>query len=183
MKKNLLKISIIFLLLSLIGAGCEKEKIDYADESIKVSSLPGISIYKTRGDYFNLISLQLTSSGQLNEIPDYILSDPRIKVDDNERISPNMRWRLKSGYIVDKESNVNRIYTNIDFQEYVDYNTANKVACWPNNLIEPRIIDKNPFTEFYHYDGLNQPEKNFTLGEINTMIEEGTLETVFTKFK
>jgi hypothetical protein len=183
MKTNLLKIFTAFLFMSLLGTGCEKDEIQYADEGIEVSSSPNISVYRTKSDYFNLISLQLLPTGQLNAIPSYTKDDSRIKVDANGKISPNTRWRLKSGYIVDKESYINRVYTNITFQEYVDYNTKNKVAGWPDDLIEPRIIDKDPFIEYYILDGLNKEVKTYTLRDINEMIENGTLETVFTKLK
>ena len=138
---------------------------------------------KTVGDYFNNISVEILSSGQLNAIPDYTLASPSIKIGANGAITPNYRWRLKSGYIIDQGSNTNKVFTSITFQEYVEYNEKNQVAGWPSNLIEPRIIDKNPFMEFYYYDGLNKAEKLYTLGEINKMIEDGTLETVFKKLK
>jgi hypothetical protein len=183
MKPKIVKLSAVFLFLLFIGAGCQKDEIEYADESIEISTLPGISIYKTNANYFNNISVQITSEGQLNAIPAYILNDPRVSVDKKGNISANFRWRLKSEYIVDKEVYLNEVFTNISIQEYVDWNTQHGVACWPNNLIEPRIIDKDPFTEFYHLGGLNKSPEIFTLGEINDMIENGTLETVFAKLK
>ena len=183
MKTMILKISALLLLVAFMGPGCKKEKIEYDDESIGISTLPDISIYKTDGDYFNNISVEVLSSGQLNAIPDYTLASPTIKVDANGAITPTFRWHLKNGYIVEKGSYVNKVFTTITFREYVDYNTKNQVAGWPDNLIEPRIIDKNPFVEYYYYDGVNKAEKIYTLGEINKMIENGTLESVFTKLK
>jgi hypothetical protein len=183
MKTTLLKISIIFLLLSLMGAGCKKDEIQYADESLEISGEPGFSIYKTNGDYFNFVSVIVVSDEHLAAVPGYTLNDPSIKVDANGKVSPNFRWRLKNGYIIAKGTDVNSVFTNITFQEYVDYNTAHGVACWPDNLIRAKIIDRSPFTEFYHHDGWNKPSKTYTLGEINKMIEAGTLETTFEKLK
>jgi hypothetical protein len=183
MKPKILKLSTVVLLLLFIGASCQKDEIEYADESIEISSEPGISIYRTNADYFNNISVQITSEGELNAIPAYILSDPRIKVDKDGNVSVNFRWRLKSGYIVDKEASLNKVFTDISVQEYVEWNTSHDVGGWPDNLIEPRIIDDNPFTEFYFYDGLRKTTRTFSLGELNELIENGDLETVFTKLK
>jgi hypothetical protein len=193
MKPKILELSTTVLLFGLIIYGCqykflpEADKIENVDEitkdSLVISSLPGISIYKTKEDYFNYISLQVLPDGRLNAEPGYILNDPRIKVDEDGNIKPNFRWRLTSGFIVDKDTYINESFTNITIQEYVNYNTANKVAGWPDELIKPRIIDKDPFTEFYYLDGIGKPVRLFTLKELNDMIEDGILETVFTKLK
>ncbi len=172
------------LLFLFIGAACQKDEIEYADESIVISVADiGIAIYKTQNDYFDKISVQYTDDSLINAIPSYTLDDKRVGMDKNGNFILNTRWFLKSGYIVDTESYIHDIYTNITIKEYVEWNDENKVAGWPGSLIEPRIIDENPFTEFYYLDGKNKPIVKFTLGEINDMIENGTLEAVFTKLK
>jgi len=183
MKINILKLSTFILILLFISTGCEKDEIEYADESIVVSSIPGISIYKTKKDYYNYISVQITDEGLINAIPDYSLDDPRIIIDKDGKATPNFRWRLKSGYIVDKETGRNEIFTDITIQEYIAYNIQNDVFGWPGELIRPRIIDKNPFYEYYYYNGFNKSEKQFTLKELNEMLENGTIEEYFTKLK
>lgn len=183
MNFKILKLSAVFLLLLFTGASCQKDEIEYADESVVVDNQPGISIYKTSEDYFNYVSIKLTLEGQPNAIPSYHIGDPRITVNKNGSIKPNFRWRLKSGFIVDKETYMDEIFTNITIQEYVNYNTENGVAGWPDELILPRIIDKKPFTEFYFSGVLNGPVIEFTLGEINEMIENGTIEQRFTRLK
>ena len=166
-----------------MGASCQKDEIEYADEGIEVSSHPWITIYKTKKDYINYVDVQITDEGKLNAIPSYNLNDPRISVDAKGNIRQNFRWRLKSGYILDNNVSIREAFTNITIQEYVDWNTAYGLAGWPDSLIRPRIIDQDPFIEFYFHDGLNKTLKTFTIGEINNMIENGTLETVFVKLK
>ena len=183
MKHKILKFSTVILLFAFIGASCKKDEIEISDESIIIDNQPGISIYKIKGDYFNFISLQLLPDGRLNAIPDYTINSSRIIVSGDGKIKINTRWLLKNGFIVDKESSLRDVFTDITFQEYVDYNTANNTGGWPNELIKPRVIDENPYVEYYHLNGLNKREKKFTLGELNKMIEEGTLETVFEKLK
>ncbi len=182
LKTMILKISALLLLVASMSPGCKKEKIEYDDESIGISTLPNISIYKTNSDYFYNIPL-VNLNGQVSGIPTYTANDPSLKINSEGKLSSNFRWRLKDGYIIDEESYINRVFTDITFEEYIDYNTANKVTSWPITLIESRIIDKNPFVEYYYYDGVNKAEKIYTLGEINKMIENGTLESVFKKLK
>ena len=184
MNQRIIKPTVMALLLLFIGASCQKDDFEVADESIVVDNLPGVSIYKTNTDYFNYISFKLTSDGQPNAIPGFHLKDSRINVDNKGRISPNFRWYLKSGYIVDTDTYIDEIFTDISIQEYVDYNTKNNGAnVWSTEQLLSRIIDKKPFTEFYHMGCLNCPIKEFTLGELNTMLENGTIEEHFTKLK
>jgi hypothetical protein len=166
-----------------MGASCQKDEIELADENIEISTFPGITIYKTKNDYINFVDVQITDDGRLNAIPSYNKNDPRISIDEKGNVKQNFRWRLKSGLILDNNVSIREVFTNITIQEYVDWNTENGVSGWPNNLIEPRIIDEDPFTDFYFLDGMNKIPKTYTLGEINKMIEDGTLETVFTKLK
>ncbi len=182
MKPKIIKLTAIFLLLLFIGAGCKKNEIEIADESIVVDNHPGVEVYKTNGNYFNYITVSINETGQISRQPDYTLNDPRIKMDKKGRVTYNSRWLLKSGYIVDMEAHHNDAYTNITFQEYVDYNTKNGVVM-PSELILPRIIEKDPYIKFYHMGCLNCKLKEFTLGEINQMIENGTLEEHFEKIK
>lgn len=184
MKPKILKLSSVILLFLFIGAGCQKDEIPYADESIEISVADiGIAIYKTQNEYLDKISVQYTDDNLINAIPSYTMDDKRVGKDKNGNFTLNTRWLLRSGYIVDTESYIHDIYTNITIREYVEWNEENNVAGWPGSIIEPRIIDKNPFIEFYYLDRKNQPIIKFTLGEINDMIINGTLETVFTKLK
>jgi len=183
MKTKIFKLSTVVLLFLFMGAGCQKDEIEFADESMEISSYPGIIIYKTKGNYIDYVDVQITSEGNLNAIPSYNATDPRIIIDANGNAKQNFRWLLKSGYIVDGNVSLKEAFTDITIQEYVQYNSENSVAVWPLDLIKPRIIDRDPFTEFYHLGGIGKEVRIFTLGEINKLIESGTLETVFTKLK
>lgn len=58
MKSKILKLCPVVLLFLFLGAGCQKDDFEYADENIEIYSSPGLAIYKTRGDYFNLVELR-----------------------------------------------------------------------------------------------------------------------------
>ena len=102
MEKPILKItSLLLLLFLLVGAGCKKDEIEYADENIEISTHPGITIYKTTKNYIDYVDVQLTDAGELNAIPSYNKKDPRISIDTAGNIKQSFRWRLRSGYILD----------------------------------------------------------------------------------
>ncbi len=199
MKHKIIKFSTVILLFAFIGASCQKDEIEYADESMVVeigSADPGWGIYKTKGNYFNYISFKLLDDGRLNATPGYTIKDVgipyeenplasyRLKRDKNGKIVSNYRWRLKGGYILDHEASLKHgVFTDISFQEFVDYTEKHNTGSWPDELLKPRIIDKDPFENFYYLSRYGRSPVVLTVGEINKMIEEGTLETVFKKLK
>lgn len=169
--------------IPLIIVSCNKDELDYADESIVVDNVPAVSIYKTNGDYFNYIYVGIDSIENITMYPAYNSSDPRISIDSHGSVTYNQRWKLKSGYTVCKEMRFDDMaFTNITFHELIEYTDKNGSSV-PVSWFKSRIIDKNPFIEYYWLGGLNHQTQEFTLGQINKMIENGTLETVFTKIK
>jgi len=168
--------------ISIIFVGCNKDEIEYTDESIIVNSEPSISIYKTKQDYRNFIAVSIDSAGNVVVYPVYNLNSPSISIDSKGVVKYKNRWFLKSGYIVEKEISYDKVFTNITFQEQVDFITSSSNDI-TGDWYKSRIIDKQPFTEYYWLDGLNHQTQEFTLGQINKMIENGTIETIFTKIK
>ena len=187
--KNLIKMKIVFfkiiafvLFFALMGAGCKKDEIQYADESIEISSLPGISIYKTNKDYRDKLSIGLDNEGNISRTP-LFGNDPNVvKKNSNGDYVLLRRYLLKSGYICE-DIYLDEAFTDITITEMVLSFEKNDTKYWSTERYKSRVIDKDPFSEFYYLDGINKPEKKITLGEINKMIESGTLETVFTKLK
>ena len=94
MKPKILKLNTLVLLLLFIGAGCQKDEIEYADESIEIASHPWITIYKTKGNYIDYVDIQITEEGKMNAVPSYNLEDPRISIDAKGNVKQNFRWRL-----------------------------------------------------------------------------------------
>lgn len=182
MKPKILKLGTIVLLLLFAGAGCQKDVINYDDESITVSNNPGVFVYKTKDSYMDKVWVQITPEGELNQILALDRKDTNIEIDKDDNVIPLYRHLLKSGYVVG-DAHKWAAYTDITFKEYLSYNEKNGTGSWPEELIWPRIIDRNPYVELYWWGCLNCKTEKYTLGEINTMIENGTLETVFTKLK
>lgn len=173
-----------FMSIPFIFLSCKNDDISFANENTIVSNQPEISIYKTKNDYFNYLYVGVDSVNNITMIPSYSSTDSRISVDNKGKVTYTQRWRLKSGYIVCKEMSYgNMAFTNITFQELIEYSDSNGGKSPESNWFQSRIIDKNPFTEYYWLKGLNEPYKEFTLGQINEMILSGTIETVFKKIK
>ena len=182
MKPKILKLSSIALLFLFIGAACQKDEMQYADESIVVSNNPGVSVYKMNLNYMDKVIVEVTPEG-LNKV--LALDDKTLDsyhIDSKGNLMPKYRHLLKSGYIVGGGSS-KASFTDITFTEYYNYNKEHGVSCWPSELIKPRIIDNDPYEEYYWMGCLDCAIKEFTLGQINEMIENGTLEKYFTKLK
>jgi hypothetical protein len=182
MKQIILKLSSLVLLLFFIGAGCQKDEIKYADESITVSNNPGFFLFKTKSDYSDKIWVQITPENELNQIPTLTKDSQNYLIDNKGNVKRTNWYILKNGYVIGPAHEW-AAYTDISLKEYLAYNEKNNVNQWSNELIRARIVDKNPYTELYWVGCLDCQIKGFTLGEINDMIKNGTLETVFTKIK
>jgi hypothetical protein len=182
MKSKFFKLCTVVLLFLFMGASCQKDEIEYADESISISSWPAISVYKTKGDYFSNITVGINDKKAISSYPDYNVKSDNVLVNKNGEYNFKYKWLLKSGYIVVQGGDFNCAVTNISLTEYINFNEPFKTN-WDTVLLAARIIDKDPFTEFYFLDGVNKNPKTYTLGEINNMIENDALETVFTKLK
>jgi hypothetical protein len=182
MKLKILKLCVVVLLFLFLGASCQNDEIEFADESTSISSWPAISVYKTKVDYFNNITVGLDDVKGISSYPDYNEKSVNVLINEKGEFSYKYKWLLKSGYIVVQGGDFNCAVTDISLTEYINFNEPFKTN-WDTVMLSARIIDKNPFTEFYLLDGVNKTPKTFTLGEINKMIENETLGTVFTKLK
>lgn len=182
MKSKILKLCPVVVLLLFLGASCQNDDIEYADESIVVSNHPGIFVFKTKDNYSDKIWVQITPEGALNAIPVLTEETQNMYIDKNGNVNRTRWFLLKSGYIIGP-AHERAAFTNITLTEYLQYNKKNNIDHWPDELIWPRIIDKDPYSELYWMGCLDCAIKEFTIGEINKMLENGTLETVFTKLK
>jgi len=180
MKTKLLKIIFIIFSFGLFVTACGKDEMQFDDESIQVSSYPGFCIYKTKNNYINNIEVGIDSTGNVSWTTIYSFSSNAVSVDKGI-VSLKNRYLLKSGYILDF-TGFNVAFTDITIKEMCEKYQEFGSDYWSGKM-QSRIIDKNPYTEYYQIGSLKMPERIFTLGEINKMIESGTLEPVFTKLK
>lgn len=181
MNAKILKLSIIFLII-ILDLSCDKIKNE--DE------YPGVSIYKTKSDYFNLVDIGMKDDRIYHTQhfwnPRYN-SFNKMEILNNDTIY-KYRYRLTEGYVLDGEAGVNDdVFLNLTFKEYLNREIKNSVlgigAYIPDDTLRKYILDKDPYTEFYQnrvdvkrlyiHDSL----------EINEIIKNGEIDKYFEKIK
>jgi hypothetical protein len=123
------RLLIIILILGFIG--CERFEIGSVD--------PGyMSIYKTKQDYSEFICVSLSS------VDSKVFGHPAVSyVDDEKPVSLSNDYKVKAIWL-------NMVYTDIKIEDWttikdsIDKNNINE-----HTYIYNRIIDFNPFSEFY----------------------------------
>lgn len=182
MKPKILKLSTVVLLLLFIGASCQKDEFELADESIEITSIPSICIYKTKGDYRDKLAFCLDSAGNITCTPLFNENSTVVEKDTDGNYKLRHRHFLKSGYILEDIS-TDRAFTSVTINEMVESFRKYDPGYWSHERWESRIIDRDPFAEFYRYDNNGKPPITLTIKEINEMLINGTIETQFTKLK
>jgi len=168
MKTIVYKISAIVLLYTLIGAGCKPEAL-----------APGISIYKTRGDYYELVTIGMKGNKIFRT--SHLIGDRyRFDYTGNDTVY-NRRARLVGGYVLDKESSEEYdVFLGLTFKEYMRKET--KYGYLPDDSLYKYIIDKNPYTEYYR----ENRSEGFSISDtaaINEIIRKGELQKYFNREK
>lgn len=182
MKHKILKLSTVVLLLLFIGVSCEKDELDYADESIEIPTSIGLSIYKTKKDYKEFLTVSLDSAGNVSSTPLFGNNPSVVTEKEDGSFTLNNRYLLQSGYVLE-DIYIDHVFTDITVEEMVISFTENGAAFWSPERFINRIIDRNPFDEFYFQKSETYESETITIGEINEMIENGTIENHFTRIK
>jgi hypothetical protein len=136
-----------------------------------------VHIYKTNADYFNYINLW----GKDQEHASNVLISNRLKFENNDTIF-KWRWKLEQGYVADvTEIWYTDYFTNISFKEMLRYNESNGI--FPFDSIETRIIDRDPFIEFYVDDRDSFYRMPEPIDELNEIIRNGEIEKYLHRLK
>jgi hypothetical protein len=148
---------------------CKKNQTVAEKKSESISSTkqitgPATVIYKTKADYSKFIPVVLSDDG--SKIISY--PDPQDVKDADMLRTPSA---LHQGYWLDNKGiSLKTVFINITYEEY------SKMASPPSlQEMYSKIIDKNPFTEFYACDlrasfGVN------IIDAVNDMIDKGNLK-------
>lgn len=182
MKPKILKLSTVVFLLLFIGASCQKDEIEYADDNIEILADPGISIYKTASNYEAYLPVCIDTIGNITCTPLFGDDSLIVKKDKTQNYLLKNRYFLKSGYILE-DINFNSAFTDISIDEMIDKYMEFGPQYWTLDKYYERIIDDDPFIEFYYLSDIEKRNIVLTIGEINDMIQNETLETVFKRLK
>ena len=170
------------LLIIFVGVGCDKNEIEIADESVTVSSYPWLSVYKTKADYFNNITVEINDNSEVISYPDYNEKSSNVILGKDGKYKYMYKWLLSNGYVVVQGGKFKCAVTDISLTEFINFNEPYKTN-WDSKMLQDRIIDTDPFVTFYSMDGIGKSIKEYTLGEIKEMIDNGTIEVYFEKLK
>ena len=134
-----------------------------------------IVIYKTKADYSEYVNLW----GKPQEHP-HDFSSGDLIFDNNDTIY-RYRWELEQGYIAEGSEIWHTDYfTNITIKEIYRYN-----GVFPSDSLKARIIDKNPFVEFYvdDKDSFCRIPKVEVIDKLNEVIRNGEMEKYLNRLK
>lgn len=138
MKTKILRLITFFLIFPLCF-GCDLLKT----ESLE----PGISIYKTKGDYFNLVTVGMKGDKIFRTYNYY--ADSKMVVSGNDTIY-RFRYQLPNGYVLDAEADERYdVFLNITCKEQF-YREMHGIA-FTNDSIKKYILDKDPYLEYYRF--------------------------------
>jgi hypothetical protein len=176
--KRIIYLSKLILFLLLLTTQCCVPK----DEALP----PGITIYKTNGDYFDLTTVGIKDN-QIFRRPSYTLSSYKFIFSDQDTIY-KYREKLISGYILDCESDERYdVFLDLNFKQHMMLEEACERTTLPDDTIRNHILDENPYIEFYRDNSVPRKFNNLTedidTAEINQIIREGNLEQFFTRLK
>jgi hypothetical protein len=168
---------VCLILIMLIWTGCEP--------FFKPVLPPGISIYKTKGEYFDHASIGMKK----NEIfRTSIFSGEKSKfiISDTDTVYKS-RTRLENGYILDFEADSRYdVFLDLTFKQHMALEKIYSGGI-PHVILRSHILDNNPYVEFFRDS--SEPRKfGHTVGtvdtsELNTIIREGKLEQYFYRLK
>lgn len=177
MKPKILKISTILLIFTL-NFSCDVLKTE--------GDYPGVSIYKTKGDYFNLVDIGMKGDEIYRTCsfwnPRYN-SLTKMIIRDNDTIY-SFRCKLVNGYVLDAEADENTdVFISMTNKDHLVWQIANEIGAIPHDTLRKYILDKAPYIEFYrNRTDVKRLYMEDSL-EINEIIKNGEIDKYFEKLK
>jgi hypothetical protein len=161
----------LFLIALLISVwSCNQEDDDSGSSYM-------IRIYKTNGDYFNKINIWANFNHSIQLDTSIFLS-----IQGGDTVC-HPRWRLEQGYVAaSAESSPLDWYTDVTFSEILSYNKQTNKP-FPLDSLLKRVIDKDPFIEYYADSKKLFGRMPKQIEEINEIIRNGELEKYFKRVK
>ena len=125
-------------------------------------ALASVMVYKTKGDYSNLVWVQLSADKKT------VTAYP-----DPKDVLKQTPIKLTNGYYSGGVG-VNTAFVNIRIEKYVKFKTL-----FSPEQLATLIVNRNPFSELYNCGASNGTGQDIT--RINSIIESGSLSTSCTK--
>ena len=177
LKSLLILLFLLPLSITILGTGCEKDEPE--EEQGFSTRFPGFAIYKTNGDYFNLVDIGMRD-GSIVRTPTFIYGY-KLEIE-GDRITYKNRLKLDEGYILDKEASSNDAFLDITIAEYYQWEVDNETSGMSHELMEQHILDEAPYIELW-YTKEDIEKDELTRSEINELIKNNNLSLYFEKLK
>ena len=133
------RITLFFLLTMMLSCNATKMSSDFTE------ALPSAIVYKTTGDYYQLVPITL------NEARDQVVSYPAPSdLFTNGKLA--LPLKLENGYLFDQRGiNANTAFTSFTYETYSQMESAPSTS----ELIKS-ITDSDPFEEIYNCGKINE---------------------------
>lgn len=173
MKKLIFKLGFYLLSFVLILFNCNQT---YNDD------YPGISIYKTNGDYFYLVDIGMKGD-KIFRRDSYLTDRSKIEILGVDTIYKN-RQKLANGYILDWEADERYdVFLNMSFKEHMRKEVECQSVCLSDDTLKNYILDRAPYKEFYREIGDTKKFTHPDTSELNKIIRDGKIEDYFKRLK
>lgn len=150
---------------------------------------PGIALYKTKGDYFDLVTIGMKGN-KIYSIPGFwngrYNAIRGLEIKNNDTIFTG-RYKLPDGYVLSYSEGLQSVFINMTHKEYLYREMANAQErtgiIVSMDTLRKYILDKDPYLEFYRN---NTDVKRFELSdslEIREIILSGEINKYFDRLK
>jgi hypothetical protein len=138
------------------------------------------AVYKTNNDYFDFVNTWRGFAGAPSRLSSGDSSKILITEEDTVYL---LRWKLNDGYVMDLVITEDDYFTDMTFKELVAKNDACN-GCVTTEDIFDRVVDKNPFREFYiDTDTLFRNRDQYDIQRLNEIIGNGELDNFLLQLK
>ncbi len=149
----MIRITLLFFLTMMLS--CNATKMS----SESTEALPSVIVYKTTGDYYQLVPITL------NETRDKVVSYPGPSdLFTNGKLA--LPVRLEKGYLFDQRGiNANTAFTSFTYEAYSQMESAPSTKELLNSITDP-----DPFEEIYNCGKINEFED--PVKDLNRLIQK-----------
>lgn len=164
------------LILLIIVFSCDKitTEADYK----------GVSLYRTKGDYFENVVIWMNKDGKIAGKPGFPLSNLYITEDDTIN---RFRSRIVDGYVLDFEGTISDAYLSVTYKDYLLWLERYDELAFPDDTIWKYMLDLDPYLEHWRAKDNEAFTRNShmlldTVG-LKHIILDGRIEEYFTRLK
>jgi hypothetical protein len=174
------KIKFIYVLIATLlffNSSCDRLKTE--------AQYQGVSLYKTRGDYYDKVTVGIKKNENRIFRTPYV-SGGALTYTGTDTI-PKSRAKLVNGYILDSEADLNYdAFLSMSYKELLLWEEKYGETSFIIDTAWKYILDKDPYIEFYKVKNSNMfvsDTSHCDTTGLNQIILEGKIEEYFTKLK